>query len=166
MKLAMADRGPHGMEYRCKGHIRSWNPGDRGVVRLDVESEAANQNGVEGEDPGETWFCLENSTDEAHALTHLEGELSSTVLFEHGGRKTASPLWVVHILLSHLFWERLALGQTVEAFVKHYWREAMHSLVKLQDLVDLVEPPLGGTHPTTASGQTKDEAMELDAEEE
>ena len=42
----------------------------------------------------------------------------------------------------------------------------MRKLVKLQDLVDLVEPPLGGFLAMTSSGQMKDEAMELDEEEE
>lgn len=42
----------------------------------------------------------------------------------------------------------------------------MRSLVKLQDLVYLVEPPLGGTPATTTLGQSKEEAMELDDEEE
>ena len=35
-------------------------------------------------------------------------------------------------------------------------------MVKLQDLVDLVEPPLGGSSTTTTSGQPKGEAIELD----
>ena len=51
-------------------------------------------------------------------------------------------------------------------FVKHYRREAMRSLVKLQDLVDLVEPPLGGSFVVTTSGQRKGEAMELDDDDE
>ena len=38
--------------------------------------------------------------------------------------------------------------------------------MKLQDLVDLVEPPLQGTSAVTALGQTKEEAMELDDDEE
>jgi hypothetical protein len=42
----------------------------------------------------------------------------------------------------------------------------MCSLVKLQDLVDLVEPPLVGFSETTSSGQMKNEAMELEEEEE
>lgn len=117
---------------------------------------------IEGEDPVETWFRMENSTEEARALTHLEGELSCTLLFEHGGRQTTSSLWVVHILLGRLFWERLSLGRIVEAFAKHCQREAMCSLVKLQDLAELVEPPLGGTSTTISLGKTKEEVMELD----
>jgi hypothetical protein len=39
-------------------------------------------------------------------------------------------------------------------------------MVKLQDLVDLAEPPLGGLSIATASGQPKGEAMELDDDDE
>ena len=42
----------------------------------------------------------------------------------------------------------------------------MRSMVKLQDLVDLVEPPLGGTSGASTSDHPKDEAMELDGEDE
>lgn len=42
----------------------------------------------------------------------------------------------------------------------------MHNLMKLQDLVDLVKPPLGGNPATRTSGQLKEEAMEMDDEEE
>ena len=57
------------------------------------------------------------------------------------------------------------MGQTVEDFAKHYQREAMRNLVKLQDLVDLTEPPLGGTSTMETSRKMKDEVMELDDEE-
>lgn len=81
-------------------------------------------NGEGGEDPGEKWFGLENLTMEVRSLMHLEGELGSSLLFEHEGGHRASPLWVAHIL-GLLFHERLALGRAVEVFVNHYWREAM-----------------------------------------
>ena len=96
----------------------------------------------------------------------LEGELNSTLLFEHGGRQPTSTLWVSHILLGRLLRERLALGQTVKVFSKHYCKEVMRSLVKIQDLVDLVEPPLGGLSVSTLDGQQWSEEIELDAEEE
>ena len=51
-------------------------------------------------------------------------------------------------------------------FAKHYRREAMRSMVKLQDLVDLAEPPLGGSFVVIASGKPKGEAMELDEDDE
>ena len=70
------------------------------------------------------------------------------------------------ILLGFLFRKRLALGWTVKAFAKHYQKEVMHILVKIQDLVDLAEPPLGVLSTTTSSSQMRNEEMELDAEEE
>ena len=97
---------------------------------------------------------------------HLEGELNATLLFEHGGCRPTSTLWVAHILLGRLFLERIALVWTVKAFAKHYRKEVMCSLVKIQDLVDLAEPPLGGLSATTSSGQMRNEEMELEAEEE
>ena len=70
--------------------------------------------------------------------------MNSSLLFEHGSGQRTSPLWVVCILLGRLFLERLVLGRAMEVFAKYQWREAMRCMVKLQDLVDLVEPSLGG----------------------
>ena len=92
---------------------------------------------LEGEDPGENWFRLENYSEETRVLMRLEGELNATLMFEHGGREPASMLWVAHILLGRLFCERTALGRIVKDFTKHYRKEVVHSLVKIQDLVDL-----------------------------
>ena len=39
-------------------------------------------------------------------------------------------------------------------------------MVKLQDLVDLAEIPLGGTSVATTSGSTNEEEMDLDDDEE
>ena len=39
-------------------------------------------------------------------------------------------------------------------------------MVKLQDLVDLVEPPFGGSSVVIASRQPKGEVMELDDDDE
>ena len=77
-----------------------------------------------------------------------------------------SMLWVARILLGHLFKERLALDWIVKAFAKHYRKEVMHSLVKIQDLVDLAEPPLGGLSASTSTGHRQNDEMELDAGEE
>ena len=73
-------------------------------------------------------------------------------------------LWVACILLGFLFHERLALGWTVKFFAKHYLKESMRSLVKLQDLVELGEAPLGSFAATTSLCQMKNEAMGLDEE--
>ena len=51
-------------------------------------------------------------------------------------------------------------------FSKHYHKEVMRSVVKIQDLVDLVEPYLGGLSASTSAGQRRNDEMELDAEEE
>ena len=58
------------------------------------------------------------------------------------------------------------MGWAVEVLVKHYRREAMQSMVKLQDLVNLVKPHLGGSSATSTSGKPKGEAMELDDDDE
>lgn len=62
-------------------------------------------NEVGGQNPGNKWFVLENSPTEVHALTRLEGDLGSTLMFEHRGGQSAIPLWVAHILLGCLFRE-------------------------------------------------------------
>ena len=46
------------------------------------------------EDPGEWWFCQENSRAEIRTLSHLEDDLNSALLFEHGGDQCASQLWI------------------------------------------------------------------------
>ena len=92
----------------------------------------------------------------------LEGELNETLLFEHGGCQPTSPLWISRILLGHLFRERVALGRTVKVFAKHYRKEVMRGLVKIQDLVDLAEPPLGSLSAIMSTRQRCSEDMELD----
>ena len=82
--------------------------------------------------------------EETRVLMPLEGELNATLLFEHGGHQPTSLLWIARIRLDRLFRERVALGRTVKVFAKHYRKEVMRGLVKIQDLVDLAEPPLGG----------------------
>lgn len=109
---------------------------------------------------------MENSPEETRALMRIEGELNATLLFEYGGRHPTRMLWVAPILLGFLFHERLPLGWMVKSFPKHYSKESIGSLVKLQDLVDLGEPPLGSFAAMTSSSQMKNEAMELDEEEE
>ena len=96
----------------------------------------------------------------------LEGDLNATLLFEHNRRQLMSSLWIAYILLGRLFRERLALVRTVKAFSKHYSKEVMRSLVKIQDLVDLAEPPLGGLSASTSVGHRRSDEMELDVEEE
>ena len=99
-------------------------------------------------------------------LMRLEGELNTTLLFEHGRCQPASMLWVARILLGRLCWERLAFGQTMKAFAKHYHKEVTHNLLKIHDLVELVEPPLGGLFASTSVGHRWNDKMELDVGEE
>ena len=54
----------------------------------------------------------------------------------------------------------------MKAFSKFYRKEVMRSLVKIQDLVDLADLPLGGLSTSTSTGQRWSNEMELDAEEE
>ena len=65
-------------------------------------------------------------------------------------------------MLGRLSWERTTLGKAVEVFAKLQRRDIMCSMVKLYDLVDLVEPPWRGMAEASSSGQPQDEAMELD----
>ena len=83
---------------------------------------------------------MENSRAKIRTLTHLEDDLNSSFLFEHGGRQRANQLWITHILLGHLSRERTTLGKVVEVFAKLHQRDIMRSMVKLHDLVDLAEP--------------------------
>lgn len=56
----------------------------------------------------------------------------------------------------------MALGKAVEVFAKLQRREIMRSMVKLHDLVDLVEPPWRGMVEASTSGLPRDELMEHD----
>ena len=131
LSLVIAERILLAMEGSRDGRNRGRNIGGRGVGGLGVDSVAMQLNGVGGEDPWEKWFVLENFPVEVRALTRLEGELGSSIMFEHEGGQSSSTLWLAYILLWHLFHERLDLGRAVEVFTKHYRREAMRSMVKL-----------------------------------
>ena len=153
---AMADRGHSAPECRCLGLLHGRSQGGRGGARPSIE----------GEDPCKNWFRMENLAEETQALMRLEGKLKATLLFEHGKRQPTSILLVSCILLGRMFRERLALGRTMKAFAKHYHKEVMRSLVNIQDLVDLAEPPLGGFSMCTLTGQRQNDEMELNAGEE
>ena len=76
------------------------------------------ENGQGEEDLGERWFHQENYRAEIHTLSHLEDDLNSALLFEHGGGQHVSQLWITRILLGCFSWERTALGKVVEVFEK------------------------------------------------
>lgn len=105
--LAMEERILHAMEGRQDGHNCGRNLGGMGDGGPGVDSVAVHLNGVRGEDLGEKWLCMENSSVEVRSLTCLEGELGSTLLFEHRGGKSPSPMWVACILLGIYFMSSL-----------------------------------------------------------
>ena len=73
---AIADRGHSAQECRCAGLLHGRNLGGRGGARPSLE----------GEDPGENWFMLENLAEETWESLRLEGELNATLMFEHDRR--------------------------------------------------------------------------------
>ena len=98
-------------------------------------------------------------------MFRLEREMDATLMFEYGRWQQASPLWVTQILLGRLFKEWLALGRVVKAFVKFQRKEIMRSLVKVNDLEELAEPPLGGTSEASTSGPPKEEKLDREVED-
>lgn len=126
-----------------------------------MEAEAKD-NGQGDEDPGERWFRHENPKAEICTLFHLEEDLNSTLLFEHGGAQRASELWLTRILLGRLSREQTTLGKAVEVFAKLQRRDIMCSMVKLHDLVDLVEPPWKSMADIHLGHRPREEVMDLD----
>jgi hypothetical protein len=119
--------------------------------------------GVGGKvNPGEPWFNLETSSSEWWDLFRLEREMEATLMFEHGGSRRANQLWVTQILLGQLFRERLSLGWTVKSYAKFQRREIMRGLVKLNELEEVAEPPLGGLLEATTSSMPKYVVQDLD----
>ena len=129
-----------------------------------AEAEGS-QGGGQEMSPGERWFTMETSPAERRALFWLEKELEATLLFEHGGSCRANPLWVTRILLGRFFRERLSLGRAVKSFAKFQCREMMRGLVKINELEDIAEPPLGGNQETSVSRLPKDKPMDMEAED-
>jgi hypothetical protein len=72
---------------------------------------------------------------------------------------------VTRILLGRLFKERLTLSQAVKSFEKFQHHEIMRGLVKLNELEEAAEPPLGGMPEASTSGLTKDEMQDLEEED-
>lgn len=69
---------------------------------------------------------------------------------------------MTRILLGWLFRERLVLGRAIKLYVRFQRREIMRCMVKINDLEELVEPPLGGTPDASTLGLPKDETMDMD----
>lgn len=75
-------------------------------------------------------------------------------------------LWITRILLGRLCREQTMLGKAVEVFTKLQRKDIMCSMVKLDDLVDLVEPPWRDMAEASTSNRSREEAMDLDVEVE
>lgn len=142
---------------KCKGR--------RGPGSVGKEEEEVNSTVCDEVIPRERWFNQETSTVEQRDSFRLEKELEATLGFEHGRRQQASPLWVTRIMLGRLFKERLDLGRAIKAFAKFQHREIMRSLVKVNDLEELVEPPLGGVPEASTSGPSREELRDMEMED-
>ena len=158
----MAGKNPLGREGNRSGHPPRRLGGDSGAGISRAEEIEVRVNGKGDDDSRERWFCQDNSRAEIHTLTRLEDDLNSTLLFKHGGGRRASQLCITRILMGCLSQGRMALGKAVEVFAKIQWRDIMRSMVKLHDLVDLVEPPWRGMVEVSSSRWQRDEVMELD----
>ena len=95
----------------------------------------------------------------------LEKEMEATLMFEHGGIQTASQLWETRILLGRLFQERLSFNRAVKSFAKFQHHEIMRGLVKLNELKEVVEPPLGGLLEVSTSSLPGYYTKDLDADD-
>ena len=87
-------------------------------------------------------FNAENLATERRILTSLERELQVAFRFEDGNERLVNSVWVVRILLGRLLRECTALGRSIKQFAKFHRRKIMRGMVKLNDLEDMVEPPL------------------------
>jgi hypothetical protein len=158
----MVGKNPFGTKGNHRGHPPRRLGGDRGAGISREEEVEVRLNGQGDEDPEERWFRQDNSRAETCTLTRLEGDLNLALLFEQGGGQRASQLWITRILMGRLSRERTTMGKAMEVFAKLQRRDIMRSMVKLHDLLDLVEPPWRGMAKASSSGQPWDEAMELD----
>ena len=93
-------------EPESKFSVSSITEGNCGKLRRGSSSggpkkvAADDRQGGGGEvNPGEHWFNLETSSAERRTLFRLENEMEATLMFEHGGSRRASELWVTRILL-------------------------------------------------------------------
>ena len=121
---------------RCVGEM---GQEDKGKIVEDVQSKESRKVALE-----ESYYNMKNTATDRRILAHLEKELQVAFCFEDGNGRPVNYLWVVHILLGRLFHERTALGRAIKQFAKFQRREILRGMVKLNDLEDLVKPPLDG----------------------
>ena len=69
------------------GHNYSRLGGGRGAGGSSMDEDAMQLHGNRGEDLGERWLSLENLLAEIFSLTHLEGEMNSSLMFENGSKQ-------------------------------------------------------------------------------
>ena len=81
----MAGKNPFGRGGNHSGHPPRRLGGDRGDGSFGAKEVEARENGKGEEDPGEWWFCQENSHAEIYTLSCMEDDLNSALLFEHSG---------------------------------------------------------------------------------
>lgn len=160
----MADRSSLCREGRRGGCHCSRCVGGRGTDSKGKEVVENQGMGSGDEHLGERWYNMENSAAERRSLSRLEQELDAAFRFEQGGGQGSSPVWLTQILLGRLLRERLVLGRAIKMFTKFQRREIMCCMVKLNDLEELAEPPLGGTPGASPSTPPQEEAMDLEEE--
>lgn len=145
-----------GISGRLKQGTSSGNPGKATVEDRQGRGREVNL--------GERWFIMETSLTERRALFCLEKEMETTLLFEHGGSRRASQLWVTRILLGRLFRERLSLSRVVKSYEKFQQREMMRALVMLNELEEVAETPLGGHPEPSVSRLPRDDPLDMEAD--
>ena len=82
----MEGKNPFAMEDNHGGHLPRQLRGNTRAGSFGDEEVEARANGQGYEDLRERWFRAENSHAEIRTLTHLDNDLNSSLLFEHGGR--------------------------------------------------------------------------------
>ena len=99
-------------------------------------------------------------------MLRLERELETALAFEHSDGEDSGlkiqPVWITCILLGRLFRERKALGKAVKQFTRFQRREFMHSLVKINDLEEMVELPLSSDAWASTSTTYRGDKMETE----
>ena len=66
--------------------------------------------------------------------------------------------------MGRLLHERMDLGFTIKQYAKFHCREIMRCMVKLNNLEDMVEPPLYGVPEASSSVMRQNEEMDTEAE--
>ena len=111
----------------------------------------------------ENFLNTENMAMDRRILASLERELQTAFRFEDDNGRSLNSVWVVRILLGRLLREWTTLGREIKQFAKFQRIEIMHGMVKLNDLEDMVEPPLNGGIETSSVNLKQQEGNGLEA---